>query len=155
MKICDFQTLSFVFLTVVRNFADAKPQNINRKEIIMGKMWMKIVAVLIAALSVMCLASCDGKKQDNQTGMSQSQAEEVLKNYLVSKGFADGDFLAEGNMMDLDGVRVYAFSWRTKVSENADKLFGTYAVSLDGRSFYEYQSDRETWIRDMSADYQE
>lgn len=122
----------------------------------MKKMWMKIAAVLAAALFAMCFASCDGSnKKNEQTGMSQYQAEEVLKNYLVSKGFADGDFLAEGQMMDLDGVRVYAFSWRTKVSENADRLFGTYAVSLDGRSFYEYQSDRETWIRDMSADYRE
>lgn len=122
----------------------------------MKKMWMKIVAVLIVTLSVMSFASCDGKdKNSQQTGMSEYQAEEVLKNYLASKGFDEDDFLAEGKMMDLDGVRVYAFSWRTKVNENADKLFGTYAVSLDGRIFYEYQSDRETWIRDMSVDWQE
>ena len=114
-----------------------------------------MAAVLIAALAVMCFASCKDNKdtKPQQTGMSESQAEEVLKNYLTSKGFDDDDFLAEGRLMELDGVRVYAFSWRTKVSENADKLFGTYAVSLDGLSFYEYQSERETWIRDMSADW--
>ena len=121
----------------------------------MKKMCMRIAAVLIMALTVMCFAACKEDKKPVQTGMSQSQAEEILKNYLVSKGFGDDDFLAEGNMMELDGVRVYAFSWRTKVSENADKLFGTYAVSLDGLSFYEYQSERETWIRDMSANWDE
>ena len=120
----------------------------------MKKMWMKIAAVLIAALTVMSFAACgENNTPAQQSGLSEYQAEEVLKNYLTSKGFSDDDFLAEGTLMDLDGVRVYAFSWRTKVNENADKLFGTYAVSLDGKSFYEYQSERETWIRDMSADW--
>ena len=117
---------------------------------------MKIAAVLIAALSVMSLAACSGKnKAPQQTGMTESQAEAVLRDYLTSKGFDDDDFLAEGKLMELDGVRVYAFSWRTKVSENADRLFGTYAVSLDGMNFYEYQSDREVWIRDISSDWKE
>ncbi|MCH5194036.1 MAG: hypothetical protein J1F11_08755 [Oscillospiraceae bacterium] len=121
----------------------------------MKKMWMKIAAILIVTLSVMSFAACsDSNKDSQQTGMSMSQAEDVLKNYLAAKGFADDDFLAEGNLMELDGVRVYAFSWRTKVNENADRLFGTYAVSLDGRHFYEYQSERETWIRDISLDWQ-
>ena len=119
----------------------------------MKKILMKVTAVLIVALSVMSFAACGKETQPQQTGMTKDQAESVLKNYLTSKGFDDDDFLAEGKMMDLDGVRVYAFSWRTKVNENADKLFGTYAVSLDGLSFYEYQSDRETWIRDISADW--
>lgn len=123
----------------------------------MKKMFMRITAVLIIALSVMCFASCkdDSGKPSQQTGMTESQAEEILKNHLAAKGFTDDDFLAEGRLMELDGVRVYAFSWRTKVSENADRLFGTYAVSLDGFIFYEYQSERETWIRDMSADWNE
>ncbi|MCH5348279.1 MAG: hypothetical protein J1E40_03070 [Oscillospiraceae bacterium] len=119
----------------------------------MKKILMKVTAVLIVALSVMSFAACGKETQPQQTGMTKDQAESVLKNYLTSKGFDDDDFLAEGKMMDLDGVRVYAFSWRTKVNENADKLFGTYAVSLDGLSFYEYQSDRETWIRDIAADW--
>ena len=125
--------------------------------IIMKKICMKVIAVLIMALSVMSFASCSEKDKTvpQQTGLTQSQAEDVLKNYLTSKGFDDDDFLAEGKLMELDGVRVYAFSWRTKVNENADRLFGTYAVSLDGLSFYEYQSERETWIRDMSADWNE
>ena len=120
----------------------------------MKKMWMKIAAVLVMALSVMCcFAACNDSKdtKPQQTGISEAQAEEILKDHLLAKGFDDDDFLAEGRLMELDGVRVYAFSWRTKVSENADRLFGTYAVSLDGLTFYEYQSERETWIRDMSA----
>ena len=116
----------------------------------MKKMWMKIAALFIVALSVMCFAACKDSGSTKQSGMTKDQAEESLKRYLTSKGFDDDDFLAEGKLMELDGVRVYAFSWRTKVSENADKLFGTYAVSLDGHYSYEYQSDRETWIRDMS-----
>ena len=121
----------------------------------MKKMLMKMAAVLMVVLSVMSFAACNDNKDTKpaQSGITEAQAEEILKNHLISKGFDDDDFLAEGRLMDLDGVRVYAFSWRTKVSENADRLFGTYAVSLDGMSFYEYQSERETWIRDMSADW--
>ena len=47
---------------------------------------------------------------------------------------------------------MYVFSWRTKSGENADRLLGMYAVSFDGKIFYEYQSGRGEWIADMGGD---
>lgn len=104
-------------------------------------------AVLLGAVSV-SLSSCKKEEEPKQTGITQEQAAALMEDYLRIKGFDGDDFLAECKLMELDGVRVYAFSWRTKVNENADRLFGTYAVSLDGASYYEYQSEREVWIRD-------
>lgn len=111
-----------------------------------------IMCIAAAAFFAACSANTDGTSSD---GISMEEAENLMISYLKSKGFAEDDFLAEGTVMELDGVRVYAFSWRTKVNENADKLFGTYAVSTDGKSFYEYQSAREAWIRDSAASYSE
>lgn len=118
---------------------------------------VRILSVLIVCIAAaVMLAACgstDGTASDNAVSMEEAEA--LMISYLKGKGFADDDFLAEGTVMELDGVRVYAFSWRTKVNENADRLFGTYAVSTDGKSFYEYQSTRETWIRDSAASYSE
>ena len=111
------------------------------------------MCIVAAAMLAACSTNTDNTPSDD--GISMDEAENLMISYLEEKGFANGDFLAEGTVMELDGVRVYAFSWRTKVNENADKLFGTYAVSTDGKIFYEYQSSRETWIRDSSASYSE
>ncbi len=54
--------------------------------------------------------------------------------------------------MVVEGEKVYVFSWRTKSGENADRLLGMYAVSFDGKIFYEYQSGRGEWIADMGGD---
>ena len=57
----------------------------------------------------------------------------------------------EENVMLIDGVKVYVYSWRTPAGENADRLFGMYAISADGKDFYEYQSAREEWILDVDG----
>ena len=124
---------------------------------------MKKTAVKILSVLLMCIvaaavfAACSTDTGDTlpNNSISMDEAEDLMISYLKDKGFEENDFLAEGTVMELDGVRVYAFSWRTKVNENADRLFGTYAISTDGKSFYEYQSSRETWIRDSSASYSE
>lgn len=117
----------------------------------MRKTALKLLAALMICLSATCFAACD-KSPKEETGISMEQAESLMQSYLEKKGFAEGDFLAEGGVMVLDGEKVYSFSWRTKAGENADRLFGIYAVSFDGRNFYEYQSARDEWIRDMGTD---
>lgn len=117
-----------------------------RKEtLIMKKMLTNILMAAIICLSVMAFSACTEKAPEVDIG--QETAETVLADYLnKTKGFGEGDFLAEPMVMVIEGKSVYAFSWRVKDGENADRLFGTYAVSFDGESFYEYQSERDTWI---------
>ncbi|MCM1329563.1 MAG: hypothetical protein NC253_09005, partial [Ruminococcus sp.] len=79
--------------------------------------------------------------------IGQEAARQKLEQFLLTKGFGEeGDFLAEPMEMEVDGETVYAFSWRVKEGEHADRLFGTYAVSTDGERFYEYQAERDIWI---------
>lgn len=109
-------------------------------------------AALLVCLSVICLAACE-KAPEGNPGISQDSAKTMLQRYLENKGFdSEKDFLDEAEIMVLDGEKVYSFSWRTKVSDNADRLFGMYAISFDGNSFYEYQSARDEWIKDMNAE---
>ena len=107
-----------------------------------------IIFAAVIAAAVLCLAGCSEKKTSE---VSPEAARKLMETYLVEKGFADEDFLAEDNVMVIDGVKVYVFAWRTKAGENADRLFGMYAVSADGKTFYEYQSARDEWIKDMNS----
>lgn len=103
----------------------------------------------IICLSVMAFSACTEKASEVDIG--QEAAEGVLTDYLKeTKGFGEGDFLAEPMVMVIEGKSVYAFSWRVQDGDNADRLFGTYAVSCDGESFYEYQSERDFWLEDIS-----
>lgn len=110
-----------------------------------------LINILIAAMilvSAMAFSACSGNQQTADIG--QEEAETVLTDFLSrTKGFGEGDFLAEPMVMVVEGKSVYSFSWRIKEGENADRLFGTYAVSFDGKSFYEYQSERDTWIEEL------
>lgn len=115
----------------------------------MKGMTLKIIAVLLVCVAMAAFSACSGK--DNETGISVEAAESLLTEYLSDKGFGERDFLSESNVMVIEGEKVYAFSWRTQEGENADKLSGMYAVSFDGKSFYEYQSARDEWIKDMNA----
>ena len=115
----------------------------------MKKMLTNILMAVIICISVMAFSACTEKAPEADIG--QEAAEEVLTDFLKNtKGFGDGDFLAEPMIMVVEGENVYTFSWRVKEGENADRLFGTYAVSFDGESFYEYQPDRDVWIEDIS-----
>ena len=116
----------------------------------MKKMLTNILMAVIICVSVMAFSACTEKAPEVDIG--QEAAETALTDYLKNtKGFGDeGDFLAEPMVMVVEGESVYAFSWRVKEGENADRLFGTYAVSFDGESFYEYQSERGVWIKDIS-----
>lgn len=109
-----------------------------------------IVKVLMAAVmltAALCLTAC-GEKPASE--VSSNAAKTKMVNYLISKGYNEGtDFLSEENVMMIDGVKVYVYSWRTPAGENADRLFGMYAISADGKDFYEYQSARDEWIHDM------
>lgn len=116
----------------------------------MRKTALKLLAALLVCLSVMCLAAC-GKSPAEENGIGLERAENLMKNYLSEKGFAEGDILAEGDVMVLEDEKVYVFSWRVKEGE-ADRLFGMYAVSFDGKNFYEYQSARDEWIKDVDDD---
>ncbi len=117
----------------------------------MRKTALKLVAALMVCLSAMCFAACGGSAEKGKD-ITLVQAESLMREYLEDKGFGEEDILSEGNIMVLEDEKVYAFSWRTKVGENADKLFGMYAVSFDGKSFYEYQSARDEWIKDMNEE---
>lgn len=110
---------------------------------------LKILAVLWVCIAMAAFSACSDKGGD--TGISVEAAESILTEYLSDKGFGEKDFLSESNVMVIEGEKVYAFSWRTKEGENADKLSGMYAVSFDGKSFYEYQSARGEWIKDMNV----
>lgn len=116
----------------------------------MRKTALKLLSALLVCLSVMCFAAC-GNSLADERGIGLERAEILMKNYLEDKGFAEGDILAEGEVMVLEDEKVYVFSWRVKEGA-ADRLFGMYAVSFDGKSFYEYQSARNEWIKDMNAE---
>lgn len=116
----------------------------------MRKTALKLLAAFMVCLSVMCFAAC-GNSPVSENGIGLERAENLMRHYLESKGFDEGDILAEGDVMVLDDENVYVFSWRTKDGE-ADRLFGMYAISFDGKSFYEYQSARDEWIKDMNAE---
>lgn len=106
-----------------------------------------LCTLLMLALTLVTLAGCTQNAQEKDIGIVA--AEGVLKEYLETKGFGGGDFLSEGETMNIDGVKVYAFSWRVVENEHSDRLFGTYAVSVGGNDFYEYQAERGEWIKDM------
>lgn len=111
----------------------------------MKNIFRAVVAAMVL-MAVMCLTACD-KKQTYE--ISQSAAQRKMANYLVDKGYdPETDFLAEENVMIIDGVKVYVYSWRTSAGENADRLFGMYAISVDGKNYYEYQPVRDVWLLD-------
>lgn len=114
----------------------------------MKKMTTKLLAVLTVCMMLICFSACGG---GNDTTISVSAAEIRMETYLKTKGFVENDFLSEGDVMTIDGKQAYAFSWRVKDGDNADRLFGMYAISTDGKSYYEYQEARSEWIKDMNA----
>ena len=94
--------------------------------------------------AVLGLTGC-GEKPSSE--VSSNVAQQNMVKYLTSKGYdAETDFLAEENLMFIDDVKVYVYSWRTPAGENADRLFGMYAISVDGKDYYEYQPVRDEWI---------
>ena len=118
----------------------------------MKKSIRSILAAFFLGASVLSMAGCE-KLNEEQTEITPAMAQTLMEKYLENKGFDGDDFLSECEKMTIDGEEVYYFSWRTKAGENADKLFGMYAVSLDGENYYEYHSAREEWIKDMNADW--
>ncbi|MDE7278235.1 MAG: hypothetical protein K2N26_00690 [Oscillospiraceae bacterium] len=114
----------------------------------MKKMATKVLAVLTACALLICFSACSGGRDMT---ISVNTAESRMETYLESKGFGEDDFLSESDVMVIEGEEVYVFSWRVKEGENADRLFGMYAISLDGKSYYEYQEARGEWIKDMNA----
>lgn len=109
----------------------------------------KTVLAALMTAAVLCLTGC-GEKPASE--ISSNVAKSYMENYLVDKGYdTESDFLAEENIMLIDGVKVYVYSWRTPAGENADRLFGMYAISVDGKDYYEYQSGRDEWILDVDG----
>lgn len=112
----------------------------------MKKFFHRLTAPVLALTVAIMLAGCTDSGSRNDVGIEA--AEGILTEYLKVKGFGGDDFLSEGEAMDIDGESVYVFSWRIVENEHSDRLFGTYAVSADGNSFYEYQTERNEWIKD-------
>ncbi|MCX4256965.1 MAG: hypothetical protein OSJ54_08545 [Oscillospiraceae bacterium] len=110
----------------------------------------KIFWVLTVCLAMVSFSACGKTSGDDD--ISVDEAESMMIAYLENKGFGGEDFLSESDIMVIEDEKVYVFSWRTKSGENADRLLGMYAVSFDGKIFYEYQSGRNEWIADMSAE---
>ncbi|MBQ5318651.1 MAG: hypothetical protein J6K17_06125 [Oscillospiraceae bacterium] len=109
----------------------------------------KVIAATVMLMVVLCLAGC-GEKPSSE--ISVNSAKTKMVNYLKGKGYdTETDFLSEENVMLIDGVKVYVYSWRTPAGENADRLFGMYAISVDGKDYYEYQSGRDEWILDVDG----
>ena len=107
----------------------------------------RVILTVVMLSAVLCLGGCKDEKRASE--VSPALAKSIMEKHLAVKGFdSEVDFLAEDNVMDIDGVKVYVFAWRTKEGENADRLFGMYAVSADGKEFYEYQPARNEWILD-------
>lgn len=113
----------------------------------MKKLLCTLLTLILTFAAISALTSCTRNAQEKDIGIAA--AERVLKEYLEAKGFGEGDFLAEGESMKIDDVKVYVFSWRVVENEHSDRLFGTYAVSVGGNDFYEYQAERGEWIKDM------
>ncbi|MBQ7981761.1 MAG: hypothetical protein IJ305_09190 [Oscillospiraceae bacterium] len=110
----------------------------------------KAVMAVVMTAAVLCFAGCNKEKPTSE--VSSNVAQSNMVNYLIDKGYdTETDFLAEENVMILDGVKVYVYSWRTPAGENADRLFGMYAISADGKDYYEYQSARGEWILDVDG----
>jgi len=104
----------------------------------------KVIAAAVMLATVLCLAAC-GEKPVSE--VSSNVAKSNMERFLVGKGYdTETDFLAEENLMLIDDVKVYVYSWRTPAGENADRLFGMYAISVDGKDYYEYQPVRDEWI---------
>ena len=111
---------------------------------------VKAVFAVVMLAAVMCLTGCGEEKKGSE--ISSNVAKSYMENYLIGKGYdKETDFLAEENVMLIDGEKVYVFSWRTPAGENADRLFGMYAISADGKDYYEYQSARDEWIIDIDG----
>ncbi len=110
----------------------------------------KIFWALTVCMAMISFSACG--KTSGEAGISVDEAESLMETYLENKGFGGDDFLSESDIMVVEGEKVYVFSWRTKSGENADRLLGMYAVSFDGKIFYEYQSGRGEWIADMGGD---
>ena len=109
----------------------------------------KVIVTAVMLATVLCLAGC-GEKPSSE--ISSNVAQQKMVNYLKGKGYdTETDFLSEENVMLIDGVKVYVYSWRTPAGENADRLFGMYAISVDGKDYYEYQSGRDEWILDVDG----
>ena len=107
----------------------------------------KFFVAAVMLITVLCLTACGEKPMPE---VSPNVARANMVKYLVNKGFdTETDFLSEENIMYIDDVKVYVYSWRTPAGENADRLFGMYAISADGKDYYEYQSARDEWIHDM------
>ncbi|MBP1560008.1 MAG: hypothetical protein J6C96_02025 [Oscillospiraceae bacterium] len=116
----------------------------------MKKTFIKALAAMLVALMAFCFSACG---DSGKNAVPVEEAQKILEDYLVTKGFdKENDFLSEPMVMEINGVSVYAFSWRIKSGEHADKLFGTYAVSFDGTEFYEYQAGRDDWIKCIKAE---
>ena len=110
---------------------------------------VKAVLAVVMTAVVLCLTAC-GEKPSSE--VSSSVAQQNMVKFLISKGYdTETDFLAEENLMIIDDVKVYVYSWRTPAGENADRLFGMYAISVDGKDYYEYQSGRDEWILDVDG----
>lgn len=116
--------------------------------IFMKKLLCTLLTLVLTFAAIATLTGCTQNAQEKDIGIAA--AEGVLKEYLETKGFGEGDFLSEGETMNIDGVKVYVFSWRVVENEHSDRLFGTYAVSVGGNNFYEYQAERGEWIKDMN-----
>ena len=109
----------------------------------------KVIVTAVMLAAVLCLAGCG---EEPSSEISSNVAQQNMVNYLKGKGYdTETDFLAEENVMLIDGVKVYVYSWRTPAGENADRLFGMYAISVDGKDYYEYQSGRDEWILDVDG----
>ena len=107
----------------------------------------KVFMAAVIMITVLCLTAC-GEKPTSE--VSPNVARTNMVNYLIDKGYnTETDFLSEENVMFIGDVKVYVYSWRTPAGENADRLFGMYALSADGKNYYEYQSARDEWIHDM------
>ena len=106
---------------------------------------VKTILAVIMMTVVVCLTAC---KEKPVSEISSNVAQSNMVNFLVSKGYdTETDFLSEENTMVIDDdVKVYVYSWRVPAGENADKLFGMYAISVDGKDYYEYQPARNEWI---------
>lgn len=108
----------------------------------------KFSAVILTAAAALAFSACSGQQV---SAVSPELAKTLMETYLEDKGFGENDFLAEDNIMEINDVKVYVYAWRTKEGENADRLLGMFAVSVDGKTYYEYQSARNEWIKDMNT----
>lgn len=107
--------------------------------------------ILIIVVLMSILFACIIVLRNGRTVMSNEEAEEILRNYLINNNQWEEDYILEAIdpiVRKIDNDYVYCFELRYKntVEEVGSRLIGNYAITVDGNTFFWYDSANDEWI---------